>query len=197
MTFTENLDCHGLNVAIGKPLPNVKAVVVKDGVIQNISHEGELLLGGVQLLSSYINDPERTAQALTHFQGEVYYKTGDIAFQDERGDFYIIGRLDDTIKVRGFRINLLDVDSYIHKLSYVEDCATIAIPHEVAENQTIAFMRVKTPKTVKEVKKDLLQYLLDYQIPEKIIFVDHYPVNSSGKIDKKVLKEDYLKSLKS
>jgi len=196
MTFIENQDCHGLNVAIGKPLPNVKAVVVKDGEIQNTNQEGELLLGGIQLLSSYINDPERTAQALKEFRGELFYKTGDIAFHDERGDFYVIGRLDDTIKVRGFRINLLDVDSYIHKLSYVEDCATIAIPHEVAENQTIAFLRVKTSKTVKEVKKDLLQYLLDYQIPEKIIFVDQYPVNSSGKIDKKVLKEDYLKSLK-
>jgi D-alanine--poly(phosphoribitol) ligase subunit 1 len=196
MTFQENLDCHGLNISIGKPLPGVKAIVFRDGEIKSVNEEGELLLGGIQLLSSYINDPEKTAQAMIEFQGELYYKTGDIAFRDERGDFYIIGRLDDTIKVRGFRINLLDVDSYIHKLSYVEDCATIAIPHEVAENQTIAFMRVKSPKSVKEVKKDLLQYLLDYQIPEKIIFVDKYPVNSSGKIDKKVLKEEYLKSIK-
>jgi D-alanine--poly(phosphoribitol) ligase subunit 1 len=60
----------------------------------------------------------------------------------------------------------------------------------------VAFIRVKEPKTVKEIKKDLLEYLLDYQIPEKIVFVDSYPTNSSGKIDKKVLKENYLNSLK-
>lgn len=196
MSFKEEEDCSGLNVAIGKALPNVTAIIVKDQQVKGTAEEGELLLGGIQLLSRYMNDPEKTAQALITFQDKTWYKTGDIAFCDERGDFYVIGRLDDTIKVRGFRINLLDVDSYIHKLSYVEDVATIAIPHEVAENQTVAFMRLKEQKTVKEIKKDLLQYLLDYQIPEKIVFVDKYPVNSSGKIDKKVLKENYLNSIK-
>lgn len=196
MTFQEELDCAGLNVAIGKTLPNVTAVVVKDGQAKKVGEEGELLLGGIQLLSRYMNDPEKTEKALIHWNGKTWYRTGDIAFQDTRGDYYVIGRLDDTIKVRGFRINLLDVDSYIHKLPYVEDVATIAIPHEVAENQTVAFMRLKEPKTVKEIKKDLLQYLLDYQIPEKILFVDSYPTNSSGKIDKKVLKENYLNTQK-
>jgi acyl-coenzyme A synthetase/AMP-(fatty) acid ligase len=196
MSFHEEQDCAGLNVAIGKTLPKVTALVVKDGQVKKVGEEGELLLGGVQLLSRYMNDPQKTEQSLIQFQGQTYYKTGDIAFFDERGDYYVIGRLDDTIKVRGFRINLLDVDSYIHKLPYVEDCATIAIPHEVAENQTIAFMRLKSPKTVKEIKKDLRAYLLDYQIPEKIVMIESYPVNSSGKIDKKVLKENYLNSQK-
>ncbi|MGE3610891.1 MAG: AMP-binding protein [Bacteriovoracaceae bacterium] len=194
MSFDEASDCSGLNIAIGKPLPNVSAIVVKDGKRLSTREEGEVLLGGIQLLTEYMNEPEKTKTALIQFEGQTYYRTGDIGFYDEKGDFYIIGRLDDTIKVRGFRINLLDVDSYIHKLSYIEDCATIAIPHEIAENQTIAFIRLKESKTVKEIKKDLLQYLLDYQIPEKIIFVDHYPTNSSGKIDKKVLKENYLSS---
>lgn len=194
MTFNEELDCAGLNVAIGKPLPNVTALVVKDGEVRKAREEGELFLGGIQLLSSYMNNPEKTKEALIQFQGQTFYRTGDISFCDERGDYYVIGRMDDTIKCRGFRINLLDIDSYIHKLPYVEDCATVAIPHEITENQTVAFMRLKEPKTVKEIKKDLLQYLLDYQIPEKIIFVDSYPTNSSGKIDKKVLKENYITS---
>ena len=192
MTFDRARDCAGLNVAIGKPLPNVTCLIVKDGKALGVNEEGELLLGGIQLLSGYMRDPEKTRAALITFQGETYYRTGDISFRDEKGDYYIIGRMDDTIKYRGFRINLLDVDSYIHKLPYVEDCATIAVPHEVAENQTVAFMRLKETKTVKEIKKDLLQYLLDYQIPEKIILVDRYPTNTSGKIDKKVLKENYL-----
>jgi acyl-coenzyme A synthetase/AMP-(fatty) acid ligase len=194
MTFNEELDCAGLNISIGKPLLNVTALIFKDGEVKKVREEGELLLGGIQLLKGYMNDPEKTKNVLVSVNNQIYYRTGDIAFFDERDDYYVIGRLDDTIKVRGFRVNLLDVDSYIHKLSYVEDCATIAIPHEVAENQTIAFMRIKSPKTVKEVKRDLLEYLLDYQIPEKIIFVEKYPVNSSGKIDKKVLKEQYLNS---
>jgi non-ribosomal peptide synthetase component E (peptide arylation enzyme) len=72
---------------------------------------------------------------------------------------------------------------------------TVAIPNEATENQTIGFLILKEPKTVKEIKKDLGALLLDYQIPEKIIFVDKFPTNVSGKVCKKTLKSQYLESL--
>ena len=184
LTFDKAKDCSDLNVSIGKTLPNVTARIDVE--------KSELLLGGVQLLQRYMNAPEITAAAFVEVEGERYYRSGDIAFCDEKGDYFITGRLDDTIKCRGFRINLLDIDSYIQRLPYVEDVATIAIPHEIAENQTVSFMRLKTPKTVKEIKADLLEFLLDYQIPEKIHFVDSFPTNSSGKIDRKLLRSNLL-----
>jgi acyl-coenzyme A synthetase/AMP-(fatty) acid ligase len=100
--------------------------------------------------------------------------------------------MDDTIKSRGFRINLLDIDSYIHRLAYVEDCATIAIPHEDFENQIIAHIKIKEDVSIEQIKKDLLRLIPSYQIPEKILFVDTYPTNTSGKICKKSLKSTYL-----
>ncbi len=140
-----------------------------------------------------MKNPEKTREVLMEFEGKVYYRTGDIAYQDEKGQYYVVGRMDDTIKCRGFRVNLLDIDSYINRLPFVEDCATIAIPHEVTENQTIAFIRLKEPKTVKELKTALAEIIPTYQIPEKIIFVTKYPTNDSGKIDKKTLKAEYIK----
>jgi acyl-CoA synthetase (AMP-forming)/AMP-acid ligase II len=196
MSFNETHDCSNSNVSIGTTLNQVNSIVVKDGVRLAAFQEGELLLGGEQLLSRYINDEEKTASVLLNLEGKTYYKTGDIAFYDEKNEYYIVGRLDDTIKVRGFRINLLDVDSYIQRLSYVADVATIAIPHETAENQTIGFMKLKEAKSVKEIKKDLLEFMVDYQIPEKIIMVESFPTNVNGKIDKKMLKQNYLNSLK-
>lgn len=191
--YDEVLDCAGNNIAIGQTLPGVESVIVRDGKEVSQGEQGELLLTGIQLLTGYLNNPEKTKEVLMKFGGKTYYRTGDIAFKDDKGDYYIVGRMDDTIKSRGFRVNLLDIDSYVNRLPYVEDCATIAIPHEITENQTIAFIRVKEAKTVKELKQDLLNFLPSYQIPEKVVFVTEYPTNTSGKICKKTLKANYLK----
>lgn len=174
-------DMRDHNVSIGVPLYNIEAKIVSD----------ELLLSGVQVMNEYINNPERTAEALEDIDGKIYYHTGDVVFKDEDGQYYVTGRKDDTIKYRGYRINLLDIDSYICRLPYVQDSTTIAVADELKENLTIGFVILKEEKTVAQVKEDLAELLLSYQIPEKIIFIDKYPVNTSGKIDKKLLKEQY------
>jgi D-alanine--poly(phosphoribitol) ligase subunit 1 len=193
--FVESLDCKNGNVSIGTPLPNVFSAIVIDNKSVNPGESGELLLGGIQLLKEYSNNPEQTASAIVEFEGNRYYKSGDLAFMDEKGDYFIVGRNDDTIKYRGFRINLLDIDSYITRVPYVQDSVTVAIEDSNAENLTIGFIILREQKNIKELKKDLGALLLDYQIPEKIIFVDKFPVNVSGKVCKNTLKAQYLESL--
>ena len=195
ITYDEKKDCIEGNVSIGKPLPGVDAHIVLDGQLAEANVRGELYIGGIQLMREYIRNPEQTSAALVSFNGQTYYRSGDLAFRSEQNDFYIVGRADDTIKYRGFRINLLDIDSYITRIPYIQDSVTIAIPNEATENQTIGFLILKENKTVKEIKKDLSAVLLDYQIPEKVIFIDKYPVNVSGKVCKKTLKAQYLESL--
>jgi D-alanine--poly(phosphoribitol) ligase subunit 1 len=195
ISYNEQIDCVEGNVSIGLPLPGVDAHIVIDGQIAPPNEKGELYIGGIQLMREYINNPEQTAKALVHFNGKTYYRSGDLSFRSENNEFFIVGRADDTIKYRGFRINLLDIDSYVTRISYIQDSVTIAIPNEATENQTLAFVILKEQKTVKEIKKDLGALLLDYQIPEKIIFVDKYPTNVSGKVCKKTLKAQYLESL--
>jgi acyl-coenzyme A synthetase/AMP-(fatty) acid ligase len=195
ITFDEKSDCLDNNVSIGKTVPNVTAVVVTEQGIAQANERGELYIGGIQTMKEYVNNPEQTARSIVDFQGERFYRSGDLAFITEAGDFYIVGRADDTIKYRGYRIDLLDIDSYITRLPYVQDSVTIAIPNETTENQTIGFMILKEKKTVKEIKQDLSKLLLEYQIPEKIILVDKFPINSSGKVCRKTLKADYLDSI--
>lgn len=195
ITLNEELDCTDSNVSIGKPLTGVNACIVNDGQVAPANMRGELYIGGIQLMREYINNPEQTKKALVQFNGQTFYRSGDLAFMNEAGDYYIVGRADDTIKYRGFRINLLDIDSYITRLPYIQDSVTIAIPNENTENQTLGFIILKEPKSVKEIKKDLAELLLDYQIPEKIIFVETYPTNISGKVCRNTLKSKYLESL--
>jgi D-alanine--poly(phosphoribitol) ligase subunit 1 len=194
-SFIEAEDCNNGNVSIGSPLPNLFSVIVNDDKLVADGERGELLLGGVQLLKEYCNNPEQTQKALVDFQGKRYYKSGDLAFMDEKGDYFIVGRNDDTIKYRGFRINLLDIDSYVTRLPYVQDSVTIAIEDANADNKTLGFIILKENKTIKDLKKDLAQILLDYQIPEKIFFVENYPTNVSGKVCRKTLKANYIDSL--
>lgn len=195
ITYNEAIDCVEGNVSIGQPLPGVDTHIVIDGQIAPPNEKGELYIGGIQLMREYINNPEQTSKALVQFNGKTYYRSGDLAFCSEGNEFFIVGRADDTIKYRGFRINLLDIDSYVTRIPYIQDSVTIAIPNEATENQTLGFIILKEQKTVKEIKKDLGALLLDYQIPEKIIFVDKYPTNVSGKVCKKTLKAQYLESL--
>jgi acyl-coenzyme A synthetase/AMP-(fatty) acid ligase len=195
ISYNEAIDCVVGNVSIGSTLPGVEAHIVIDGQIAPANEKGELYIGGIQLMREYINNPEQTNNALVHFNGKTYYRSGDLSFRSENNEFFIVGRADDTIKYRGFRINLLDIDSYVTRIPYVQDSVTIAIPNEATENQTIGFIILKELKAVKEIKKDLGALLLDYQIPEKIIFVDKFPINVSGKVCKKTLKSQYLESL--
>lgn len=192
LTFEESTDCVEQIVSIGKPLPGVTAEIVSaEGNICGPLEKGELHLGGVQLLKGYINNPEQTQKALVKINDEIFYKTGDLAFQKSSGRFFVIGRTDETIKHRGYRINLLDIDSYITRLPYVQDSVSIAIPDELTENEIVAFLILKEEKTVKEIKQDLRTLLLDFQIPTNIVFVKNYPTNDSGKVDRKVLRENY------
>lgn len=174
-------DLNDHNISIGTPVSNVTARLANS----------ELLLGGAQVMNEYVNNPEKTSEALIELDGSVFYRTGDISFVDEIGQYYITGRMDDTIKYRGYRINLLDIDSYVSRLEYVQDCTTIAIPDDLKENLTVCYVILNSEQKIEKIKEDLSEILLDYQIPEKFIFTDKFPVNVSGKVCKKQLKEQY------
>lgn len=182
LSFNEASDLQDHNVSIGNPVDNVTSIILN----------GELLLGGRQLMRGYANNPSKTAEVLIQHQGTTWYRTGDLSLQNPAGEYHIVGRMDDTIKHRGYRVNLLDIDSYILRLPYVQDCATIAIEDEIAENITVGYIILRETRNVKEIRSDLAAFLLSYQVPEKIIITDQFPVNSNGKVDRKALKAKYL-----
>lgn len=191
MKFDET-DLHEFTVSVGKPLGACTAVVVKDRKEMPQGEKGEILMGGGSLMKEYANNPEKTKEVFTMFEGNKYYRSGDIGFINEHGDFFVTGRMDDTIKHRGYRINLLDIDSYILSKPYVQDAITIAIEDEETQNKLVCFVIAKKEMEGEEIKKDLKDVLLEYQIPDHIHLVDHYPVNNNGKVCKKTLKQDYM-----
>jgi D-alanine--poly(phosphoribitol) ligase subunit 1 len=184
-------------VSIGTPITGCKAIILKADNTPALENEsGELLIGGIQLMKEYFQRPELTQMVFYHHNAELYYRTGDIVFQSHTGDFFVTGRADDTIKVSGQRVNLSDVDGYIANLSYVEEVATIAVDDQIKDSVLISFV-VLSDKGVgeKQLKNDLKKCLLSFQIPSKIVFREELPLNNSGKISKKILKDGYLKNI--
>ena len=182
----ESLDVSDYNISIGTPLSNVKIELVN--IVNGI---GELYLGGIQVMSKYISNIEKTKEALVEINDVKYYKTGDLSFKDSKDEYYIVGRTDDTIKRRGYRVNLQDIDSYILTIDSVIECTTIAIPDEIHENIIVTYLYDKNNDTP-YMKSKCMKILPEYQIPDKFIFIEEFPTNNSGKICKKTLKEMYL-----
>src|SRR5262249_38664432 len=142
----------------------------------------------------YLADPERTARYLQTTNGVTYYRTGDVAFFDKHGQYYIAGRKDDTIKRRGYRINLLDIDSYIQKTDFISDCLTIAIPDAAADHILVSFVVLKQPISEAALRQHLAQVLVDYQVPDRIEIRDSLPTNNSGKVSRELLTKEYLEN---
>lgn len=193
MTKDELIDIVEDTVSIGKPILNIKAKVVDDSLndVEDGSI-GELLIGGIQVMDKYINNSQ--IDSLVVIDRIKYYKTGDLVFI-KNNNYFVVGRKDDTIKTSGFRVNLLDIDNYINKLESVEDCYTIAIDNKIKENILVSFLTLNFKIDIKSIYGQLKEILLSYQIPEKIIILEEFPLNNSGKVCKKTLKKKYLESL--
>lgn len=178
LSFKE-LDVVDHNVSVGKAITNNDIRLV----------DNEICVSGIQVMEGYLNDPERTDDVMVTIDGKRYYRTGDLAFQDEKGRYFIVGRTDDTVKVAGFRVNLLDIDAYITDLSYVHDAATVLMEDDrTGDSHLVTFLILKTPKEKKEILIDLRNRLLPYQVARKLVVLDAFPLNANGKVDRKALK---------
>jgi acyl-coenzyme A synthetase/AMP-(fatty) acid ligase len=183
------LDMHEVNVSVGKPF-GVNACLLMSPEGQTINEpyrSGELYLSGAQILTGYFKDVQATKEALTAVDGVLCYKTGDMTYKDEKSEYFIHGRLNETIKRRGFRISLLDIDSYVQKIAGIVDCATIAIPDDMVDHKLILYAVTDSEMDEKSLKSSLAKVLLDYQVPDQIVFLKSLPLNASGKVCRKTL----------
>jgi acyl-coenzyme A synthetase/AMP-(fatty) acid ligase len=172
------------NVSIGTPIANMAACLVTANgqLIDEPNQVGHLYLSGIQLMSEYFRDKDKTDEVLVDVGGVRCYQTGDLAYRDDKGRYFVVGRIDDTIKRRGFRINLLDIDSYVQRLEAVQDSKTVALPSELHENVLVTFVIAARDVDNDELLNDLKQVLPAHQIPDRVRFIETFPLNNAGKV---------------
>jgi len=152
---------------------------------------GELVVRGSNVMRGYWGLPEETAQVLKpgKYPGEVVLHTGDLFRTDDDGCLYFIGRKDDMIKSRGERISPKEIEQCLCELEEISEAAVIGIPDDILGQAIVAYVRCSTENKVSEksVLKHCQENLEDFMVPREVRFIEEFPKNSNGKIDKRAL----------
>ena len=177
--------------SMGKAVPLYKvALLDSDGRPVPAGTPGEIcvdLRGGwpVGLFKGYYRDEEKTAEAIH----DGWYHTGDVAWMDEDGFYWYVGRADDVIKSSGYRIGPFEIESVIMELPYVLECGVSAAPDEVrgqVVKASIVLTRGTQPSDAlkKEIQTYVKEHTAPYKYPRIVVFRDSLPKTTSGKIQR-------------
>jgi amino acid adenylation domain-containing protein len=178
---------------IGKAHKGVLAVLIDEdnNIITDENVNGELILGGKQLMHYYWKNEEATRKAFVEIEGEKYYKTGDICFYDHNRDLVYNGRRDFEVKHNGRRINLNEITAMVEdefKFQSV-DCHQIKIDDSTSYLNMV--IKIKNYENAKELRESIIKYLKQklptHSIPSVYSFYNQELKTSSGKVNRKLL----------
>ena len=181
--------------SMGKPSPmyDVK-LLLPDGTPAKTGEPGEICIdiskgAPCGLFKEYYRNKEDTEKV----RHDGVYHTGDMAWCDEEGFFYFVGRADDLIKSSGYRIGPFEIESVIMELPYVLECAVTAVPDEIRGQAVKAtIVLIKGKEGSEELKKEIQNYVkkrtAPYKYPRVVEFRDELPKTISGKIRRVELK---------
>jgi amino acid adenylation domain-containing protein len=149
---------------------------------------GELYVGGAGVCRGYLNRPELTAERfITHplLNGKRLYRTGDKVKQMESGELVYLGRIDEQVKVRGYRIELGEIVAVLQRHADVEAAAVVLCDITEGEQELVAYITARNTLNSSNVRLWLAEHLPSYMIPGYYVQLNHMPLTSNGKIDKR------------
>lgn len=182
----ENKESNGV-LSIGKSMKGTQTIIVDEkNEILAANEKGELCLAGMQLTPGYWNNPDKNQEAFFLKDGTRFYRTGDICTMDSDGDILYFGRKDSQVKIQGFRIELSEIECIARKF-YDNSIAVVAIPlYDNNRNCTIQLVVESTDRASADTLTNYLkEYLPPYMIPQRIHFLERFPLNVNNKIDRK------------
>lgn len=180
-------------IPAGKPIINTRAYIMgEDMDILPIGMPGELCISGDGMASGYLNNNKRTQETFFFYppEEERVYKTGDRAKMHPDGNIEILGRVDEQIKIRGYRVEPAEIEFNLKKDDRVKDVVIInSNINDDQEKILVAYYTTFLKKSIdsRELKKFLSDFLPDYMIPNRFVFLESFPFNFNGKIDKESL----------
>lgn len=183
---TPGRDC----IAIGTPLPGSAAMVLDEhGVVAADGTPGELLVSGVQVSSGYLNAPELTAERFPSIGGVRWYRTGDLAIRDAGGTFHCLGRIDNQVKVLGYRVELEEIDAHVRVVCGADVVGSVAWPQVDGMARSIVCFVGAPSIDSAQVIAALKARLPAYMVPSQVRALDTLPLNQSGKVDRRALAQ--------
>jgi non-ribosomal peptide synthetase component F/alpha-ketoglutarate-dependent taurine dioxygenase/acyl carrier protein len=169
-------------------------VLDRTGQLVTAGGRGELHIGGVELARGYFNDAELTADRFmpdpyTEEAGGRMYRTGDVVRRRPSGELEYEGRRDEQVKVRGYRVELGDVEAALAAESGVKECAAAIKEGEGGEKRLVGYVVIERGAGSKlwELRGRLKERLPEYMIPAAIMELEKLPLTISGKVDRRAL----------
>src|SRR6185503_4736304 len=157
---------------------------------------GELFIGGEGLARGYLNRPALTAASFipnpfSDRVGARLYKTGDVVRYLAGGELEFIGRGDDQVKVRGYRIEMGEIEAWLRKEESVKEAVVVAREYEAGGKRVIGYVVEDEEKAVggAKLRKGLKERVPEYMVPSAIVVLEKMPLSANGKVDRKALPD--------
>ncbi|XP_011636485.1 4-coumarate--CoA ligase 1-like [Pogonomyrmex barbatus] len=181
---------HHKNGSCGTVFDNVQMKIVdpESGKTLGPNQSGEIYLKSATFMISYYKNPEATKNSI---DSEGWFRSGDFGYVDEDGELFIIGRLKELIKYKGYQVSPGEIENVLMSHPAVLESAVIGIPHELDDEHPLAFIVKKPGAMVTE--QELINFVANnmtdlYKLRAGVIFVDNFPYLGTGKVSKKDLK---------
>ena len=182
--------------SIGLPLPDTDARIfdADDGVVEMPMGEiGEVVLRGPQVMKGYWNRPLETSEAIR----EGWFYTGDLAYMDERGYFFIVDRKKDVINAAGFKVWPREVEEILYQHPSVRLAAVLGVPDDYRGETVRAVVALKEGHDFPSedaARDDILghcqRHLANYKVPRIVDFRDELPMSAAGKVLRRVMRDE-------
>lgn len=186
-------------IPIGKPIHNSTAYIVDlYGNLQPVGMPGEIYVGGLGVAAGYINKDELTSEKFVESpfkSGERLYKTGDIGVYLPDGNIDYLGRKDNQVKVRGYRIEIQEIEKALLSLPIIKDVVVMTKLDDYQQKFLCAYIIGEQKNIEQEIRNYLKTKLPEYMIPTVIMELEQFPLSLNGKVDRRKLPEPDKHSL--
>ncbi|WP_285543643.1 non-ribosomal peptide synthetase [Streptomyces lavendulae] len=176
---------------IGKPVSGTTVLVLDpDGRATPVGEPGELYVGGSGLALDYHRDPGATAQAFTTVAAGPgrFYRTGDLVRSDAEGRLHFLGRNDRQVKLRGFRVELSEIEACLRACPGVQDAVAVIRTGSSGHKHIVAAVTSTAgPELQAAVRAHVRDQLPEAMVPSRVVVVASLPVTANGKLDADVL----------
>ena len=181
--------------SVGKPVASKKIKIVDPATLKPVNQgdPGELLVSSEQMVRTYLNKPEETAEAFVEIDGQIWYRTADIMSQDENDNIFFVDRTVDTIKHKGYRVSASEIESVLQEHPAVISSCVVGVPDEKVGERIKAYVVLKEDIkgiTGYELIKWCRETLVAYKIPQYIEFRDMLPKSKVGKLLRREIRDE-------